>query len=590
MSRPSRCVVPASLLVLSCGLLCGLGACSNPLAFDERDTETLASSTRLREIRTLDLDDFRAPPGQQRGAPGAPAVGSAEAGALTRERIEAARARFDGMERFDLTLEEARASALSHNLDLRVALVDPAIAQTSVGEEEGRFDSVFTLSGFWSESDQPTATTLEGNQTRNQGITPGLRVPLRTGGTAEVTFPVSRFATDNQFSTLPVSINTDVQFSLSHNLLRGAGRRATLQGLRIAEFNRQATEARTKLEVTRQLAAVDRAYWRLVAALEALGVRYQAYEVAVEQLGRAERRAEAGAAAEIEIVRASSGVADRVEQIIVAQNSVLLSQRALKRAMNMPGLDVDTDVAIIPVTDPDPARFDFDRAQLIEASMVNRMELLELEIRLAQDAADIAFQRNQALPLFALDYTYRINGLGATSGESLDVLGENDFEDWSVGFRGEIPLGNNEAGARVARAVLTRLQRLATREARSQAIEQEVLDAVDQLSTTYQRILASREAVLLNTRALDAERRQFDVGRSTSTDVLDADARLAEARLAEIQAVIEYQIAQIDLAFATGTLLGAARVTWQPLDPRTGETASESTRALPPLSGTLIEP
>ncbi len=53
----------------------------------------------------------------------------------------------------------------------------------------------------------------------------------------------------------------------------------------------------------------------------------------------------------------------------------------------------------------------------------------------------------------------------------------------------------------------------------------------------------------------------------TSTDVLDAATRLAEAQLAEIQAVVDYQIAQVDLAAATGTLLGAAKVTWEPSRP-----------------------
>ena len=51
-------------------------------------------------------------------------------------------------------------------------------------------------------------------------------------------------------------------------------------------------------------------------------------------------------------------------------------------------------------------------------------------------------------------------------------------------------------------------------------------------------------------------------GARTSTEVLDAAARLAEAQSREIVAVTSYQISQIDLAFATGTLLGRNRVRW----------------------------
>ena len=39
---------------------------------------------------------------------------------------------------------------------------------------------------------------------------------------------------------------------------------------------------------------------------------------------------------------------------------------------------------------------------------------------------------------------------------------------------------------------------------------------------------------------------------------------LANAQSSEVQAVAEYQIAQVDIAQATGTVLGASRVTWQP--------------------------
>ena len=120
-------------------------------------------------------------------------------------------------------------------------------------------------------------------------------------------------------------------------------------------------------------------------------------------------------------------------------------------------------------------------------------------------------------------------------------------------------------------AILTRLQRLATVDAREQAITQEVLDALDQLETTWQSIVASQRTVELSARVLRAEQNQFDAGTRTSTDVLDAATRLAEAQIAEIRALVSYQVAQVDLAFATGTLLGASRVRWEPVDPRTEE-------------------
>ena len=131
-----------------------------------------------------------------------------------------------------------------------------------------------------------------------------------------------------------------------------------------------------------------------------------------------------------------------------------------------------------------------------------------------------------------------------------------------MGLRAEVPIGNEAAESRLQQALLARVQRLATTEQRIVAIRQEVLDAADQLRQAWLRILAASREVLAAARTLEAEQRQFDVGARTSTDVLDAQSRLALARYREIQAVTDHEIAQIDLAFATGSLLGLGQVDW----------------------------
>jgi len=549
----------------------GVGCTTNPFAEAPGDKDVIASKDRLRRIGMLKLDRL-----------------DIDAGGTPDEQIEAARSKYAGRESVEVTLDEVRLDAFEHNLGLRGTLVGPVIAGERVSQEEGAFDALFTLDASWFNGDDATATSLANGQSESQSLTPGVTVPLRTGGEITISAPLSRFETDNSFSTLNPAFTADLQFSLSHNLLRGAGRKVATHGIRLAEYDRQISEAQAKLEVIRTLGDVDRAYWRLYANIRALEVVEQQYNVAFEQMERAQRRERAGSGAEIDVVRAQSGVADRVEQIIRAQNDVTLRERELKALLNAPGLEVGTSTAVIPASDPEPVLYRFDAEGLVAAAIENRMELMEVELRLARDAAQIAFDRNQTLPLFALTYTYRMNGLDDSIGDAIQGTAQGRFEDWSVGLRAEVPLSNRVREATLAQSILSRLQRLATRDSRKQQIEKEVRDAVDQLSSTWQRILASRQSVILNTRALDAERRQFDVGRSTSTDVLDADTNLADARLAEIRAVVEYQIAQIDLAVATGTLLGQAGVDWEPRDPRVETTRQEQEpRRYDPLSGSF---
>jgi outer membrane protein TolC len=563
--------MPRYPAILAVALLASLAGCRAGL-FDDDHAFQQAAIERLRHVERTSLAPYLKP---KPDAAASDATQSTPAPAAA-ETLAAIQRRFEGAERVDLDLERARLSALANNLDLQVARFDPAQALQRLSNEEAKFNSVFTLNASYADFNQPTSSQLTSAQSQQSRVEPGVRIPLRTGGTATITAPWAKSGDNNQFSTLNPAYSSDFAFSLSQPLLRGAGRRANTAAIRIASYDQQASEARTKLEVIRQLAAVDRAYWRLYSARAQLDVRQQQYELAAEQLGRAQRRVRGGVAAEIEITRAEAGVADQLEAIIVAQNNVLTQQRELKGIINEPSLPIEARTLVVPATPPDPAEYQFDAPALVAAALGSRMEMLELELQLASDAAMIGIEKNRALPLLSLDYSYRLNGLGASTQDAYKQLNEGEFQDWTLGLTAEIPFDNEEARSRVRSAILGRLQRLATKDARRLSITQEVLAAIDQLDAAWQRILASRQAVVLSTRTLQAEQRQFDVGRSTSTNVLDASTRLADAQLAEIRALTDYQIAQVDLAFATGTLLGASKVSFEPAPAPDHETPAPS--------------
>jgi outer membrane protein TolC len=543
-----------------------LGACSNPLGPIGADYIRRPSTDRLRSIDRLDPDRYARPAPASAAATG----GSGPVAAPASPRYVD---RFAGQPGVRLSIEDARAAVLERNLDLRAALVEPTIRLEALRAEEARFEAVFRPSVAYRDVDQPTPDVTQPNQQRSTTVGAGVDIPLRTGGRASVDFAGSRSETSNPFFTFNTAYDTAVTFSLSQPLLRNAGRRASTYAIRLAATDRDISEARAKLEVIRQLAAADRAYWRLYAARQGLEVRQKQYELAQAQLERARRRVDAGDAPPLEVTRAEAGAASQLDQIIQAERAVLDAQRALKLLINLPELDVRGGTSIEPATAPDPVRFDVDVAALADLAVDNRMEMLELELQLAQDFAGIEFAKNQALPLFTLDFAYSIPGLSDRLAPSLDQLSSAEFSTWQMGVSGQIPIGNEAAKARVQQAILTRLQRLSTRDARRQAIQAEVAQSVDALEAAWQRILASRQAVILAAATLEGEQRQFEAGARTSTEVLDAAARLADEQTGEVRALAEYQIAQVDLAFATGTLIGASRVFFSPEDPRIGRPA-----------------
>jgi outer membrane protein TolC len=127
-------------------------------------------------------------------------------------------------------------------------------------------------------------------------------------------------------------------------------------------------------------------------------------------------------------------------------------------------------------------------------------------------------------------------------------------------MRVEIPLSNELRKSKLERAVQERVQRLSTQQLRELTVKREIYDALDTTEQNWQRILAARQNVILAGLNYDAELKQFREGLRTMTEVLETLTRLGDAQLREVRAISDYQVSLIDLAFATGTLLGHSRV------------------------------
>jgi outer membrane protein TolC len=530
-------ITAAAILVLS--------GCSNPFATSQDEYGRVGDAQSLHSAGALDLraDVVETPPPSEELP------------------LELPPDPFAAVEQVEISLAQCRAWTLENNLDLKVALFNPDLAETMLSAEEARFEALFTLNAEVSEAEPGQAEVFRDQFVRPWDIEPGVEVPLRSGGTVRIGVPMSRrqsFAgvLDND------AYATDLDFSISQPLLRNAGRRTSTHFIRIASLGSQISQARTKLEVIRQIAAVDRGYWLLYDAQQRLIVRQEQYERAVAQLVEAEARFRGGVVPRIEVFRAEAGVARRIDSIIRAELLVKDTQRALKRIVNREGLEVESPTRLLLTSDPNPVRYNLDAAALIDASLQQRMEMLELELQLAQDLSTIDFADNQKLPLFTVDYTYRWHGTGSDFGRSVQHDGNQSGWGWRFGLNVAVPLGNEAAKSAYHHALLTRMQRLATRSAREQAIKEEVLNALDNIEATWQRIKAAELSVIYQGHNYHGERGEYKLGLRTSTEVLEAEDLLANSKIDEIAAIVDYQVAQIDLAFATGMLLGASGVSW----------------------------
>lgn len=460
----------------------------------------------------------------------------------------------------ELTLEEVRTAVLANNLDLKVELIDPSIAQQEVDAERAKFESVF----FGSTGYHKVEALGGGTVIRSSSHEIGVESPLHTGGTIAASLPAS--TSDSDDPDFDGVSDAAVSVSFIQSLVRSAGTRINTHSIRIARYGKYIVDARTKLMAIRILADADIAYWRLYSALREHDVRREQYKLAQDQLDHARRLVASGSAAKIEIVRAKAGLAGRLEGVINAETWVLDRERDLKRIMNRDAMALDSEIRIVTATEPKPSGLDLDDEAIVIAALNNRMEMAQLELQLTIDELDMELTRNAKLPLVMLDYTYRASGQSGTIGRAFGRIAGNSFDNHSVGLSATIPLGNEAAKARYRRTCLERLQSLLEIERLELFIEQDVYEAVNGLRQNWRRILAAEQGVVAARRDYEVEQSQFQLGQRTSTDVLFSATRLGDAQLRRIRAFAEYEIAQVRLARATGTILGYGQIQLEPID------------------------
>ena len=129
-----------------------------------------------------------------------------------------------------------------------------------------------------------------------------------------------------------------------------------------------------------------------------------------------------------------------------------------------------------------------------------------------------------------------------------------------VGVAIQLPLHNKTAKANLAGAQIQREQLLASMRGAEKAVEVEVRNAAQAAETTRKRVLAAREARENAEIQVEAERRLYQVGRSSTFLLFQRENQVTNARNVELRAETDYNKAMADLQRATSTTLRANQV------------------------------
>jgi outer membrane protein TolC len=234
--------------------------------------------------------------------------------------------------------------------------------------------------------------------------------------------------------------------------------------------------------------------------------------------------------------------------------------------MNRPDMPLNANIRIDPKTAPNPLKLNVEPEKLVEIALNNRMDTIQWELDLAIEELELETNRNAILPDLSMSYSYNAGTDAGDIKHALGSFGEKTSDTHLFGLSASIPLGNRAAKAHLERVRLQHLQNQIGYADYRLSIRKDVYDAIRGLNNSWRSILAAEKDVEAALRTYKVEQSQFQIGNRTSTEVLDSATALAGAQLGRIHAIVEYEIAQIGLAWATGTLLGHSRIILEPTD------------------------
>jgi outer membrane protein TolC len=426
------------------------------------------------------------------------------------------------------------------------------------------------------------SNTTTGNFAYQQGF--------QWGTNMSVGFTNTRSTTNSLFQTVSPALNSGFQFKLSQHLLQGFGFVPNNRLIQITKNNREISDVAFRLQIITTVDQIENLYWNLVYAYENVRVAQESLAFAQKTLSDTQKQVQIGSLAPIEVVRAQNTVAADQQSLIQAQTNLdlqqLLMKNAVSRTLQDPALVnaevIPTTTMALPQQEPVVPVQD-----LISEALQHRADLVENRIDLTNRELSIKAIKNALLPSLDLFAYYGGSGVGGSQnpdficltqpsssfcngfsgaiapvsyGGALNQLVDSTAPDKGMGVTLNIPIRNRQAQSVQVRSQLEYRQA----QMRVQQLENQVRIEVRnaQFSVTQNRaaVQSAQAAVDLAKQSLDAEQKKYNLGASTSTNVLNYQSQLATAESNLVSAMAAYEKAQVELDRATGLLLEHAGI------------------------------
>lgn len=459
-------------------------------------------------------------------------------------------------ERMQLSVEQAVMLGLENNRSLRVQQLQPVITSTFEDIERAVFDpTVYAETDYSGEqAQQVSRATRDVYRVRGNDLTmsAGVQETLPTGTDLQLSLQQTRSVSTRS----PEQDTARVGLTLTQALLRGASLKANLASVHQAELNTLASVYELRGFTENLVASIESTYWDYVLAKRRIDIYTAALGVARQQLGETQKRIQVGQLPETELAAARAEVAQRQQDLIDARSSRDSLRLTMLQLLNVSSDDDGWSRHIDTTSSPELGK-PLPMAgvsDLIALALRLRPELNQARLELEHGRLQVVKTRNGLLPKLDLFLTLGKTGYAGSFGNTVNDIGGPSY-DISAGVRLELPIFNRDADARHRNAVATRDQARESLENLAQTVSLDVRKAYVEVQRSRDQIKASTATRTLQEEVLRAEQTKFRVGNATAFSVAQAQRDLIQSQIGEVEALVTYRKALIDLYRLDGTLL-----------------------------------
>lgn len=471
-------------------------------------------------------------------------------------------AKYDMGPTVKLTLQEVIHRAVVNSLDVRVAGYEPAIDEVRILEARSRFDPVFFSNGQFQKEYQQTG--VGGNMTPpevlSQQIQTGIKQNLTDGGQIELRGQARRQEVDSD--TLLSGVNpfyqNELVLQLTQPLLRDFGGKVNRARVTIAQNDQRISQLDWRDKLEQAVFTIEEGYWRLYQAKRNLEIQEELLKQTEDTLDILIKRLKQDTT-RLQVSQGNAAVQSRRAELWRARQEIGNISDQIKRIMCDPDLPVASALTIAPADAPMEEAVQYSLGDQIQAASENRFDLLQQAIRVMSAREIVWAAKNNALPQLNLTGSVGLQGLGADFDDAADRQRRTDQFVYTVGLSFEVPIGNRGPRAIYQRTLLQHQQAILQYRTLVEEAGLQVKKAYREVETAWNEIIATRHARFAAKDALEAIEQRERSGETLRPEFvqlkLDRQEALAMAWRAEVQSIVNYNIAVAGMEKAKGTLL-----------------------------------